>query len=83
MNKILEVIYNDYDRNLTPENPLYKAEIQKKTDTFFETWFSHMSYEEQDKACTMLAKLHSDIQENAFEVGFYAGVQLLFGGVQS
>ena len=77
MNKLLEVIYNDYDTNPTQENPLYKAEIQKKTDTFFETWFSHMSYEERDKADSMLAELHSDIQENAFEVGFYAGITLL------
>ena len=77
MNRLLEAIYNDYDTNPIPENPLYNVEIQKEADTFFDTWFSHMSYEEQDKACTALAKLHSDIQENAFEVGFYAGVQLL------
>ena len=77
MNRLLEVIYYDYEKKPIAENPLATTETEKATSSFLNTYFSHMSSEEQDEAFTRLADLCSTIKENAFEVGFYAGVQLL------
>ena len=77
MNKLLEVIYNDYTEKPIAENQIQTPEIGNATSSFLNTYFSHMSSEEQDEAFTRLADLCNAIQENAFEVGFYAGVQLL------
>ena len=83
MNKILEVIYNDYAEKLLPENQLETPEIRNATLSFLDTYFSHMPKNEQNKAFTRLIDLCDAIEENAFEVGFYVAVQLLTGGVQS
>ena len=77
MNKILEVIYNDYTKRLLPENPLSTTEIENAISSLCDTYFSHMPSEEQDKAYTRLLNLCSAIEQNAFEVGFYAGIKLL------
>ena len=77
MNKILEVIYNDYVERLLPENPLETPENREATLLFLDTYFSHMPENEYDKAYNKLIDLCSAIEENAFEVGFYAGVKLL------
>ena len=77
MNKILEVIYYDYAERLLPENPLSTTEIENATSSLCDTYFSHMPSKEQDKAYARLADLHSAIEQNAFEVGFYSAVQLL------
>ena len=77
MNKILEVIYNDYTEKPIAENQIQTPEIGNATSSFLHTYFSHMSNEEQDKACTRFADLCNAIEENAFEVGFYAGITLL------
>ncbi|MBD5143291.1 MAG: hypothetical protein HDT22_06740 [Ruminococcus sp.] len=77
MNKLLKVIYNDYAERLLPENPLETPEIRNATLSFLDTYFSHMSREEHDKVFTRLIDLRDVVEENAFEVGFYAGVKLL------
>lgn len=77
MNKLLEVIYNDYEEKTIAENPLATTEIENATLSFLDTYFSHMSENEHNKAYNKLIDLCNAIQENAFEVGFYAGVQLL------
>lgn len=83
MNRLLEVIYYDYAEKEISENQFETPEIRKAVTSFAETYFSHMSEEEQDKAFDMLTNLHKAIEKNCFEVGFYAGVKLLMGGVQS
>lgn len=77
MNKLLKVIYNDYANKLIQENQLATTEIENAVSSFLDTYFSHMSNEEQEKAYEMLIELYNTIEENAFEVGFYAGVKLL------
>lgn len=77
MNKLLEVIYYDYSEKPIAENQLATTEIENAKLSFLNTYFSHMSSEEQDKAGAGLINLCNTIEENAFEVGFYAGVHLL------
>ncbi|MDE6087825.1 MAG: hypothetical protein K2G25_05505 [Oscillospiraceae bacterium] len=77
MNKLLEVIYYDYSEKTIAENQLTTTEIKNATLSFLDTYFSHMPENEYDKAYNKLVDLCSAIEQNAFEVGFYASVQLL------
>ncbi|MDE6004945.1 MAG: hypothetical protein K2G88_06125 [Oscillospiraceae bacterium] len=77
MNRLLEVIYYDYEEKPIAENQLSTTEIRNATLSFLDTYFSHMSENEYDEACNKLIDLCGAIKENAFEVGFYAGVQLM------
>lgn len=83
MNHLLEIIYNDYAEKLLPENQLETPEIRNAKLSFFNTYFSYMSDKEQDKAYNRLLDLCNIVEENAFEVGFRAGIKLLMGGMQS
>lgn len=77
MNKILETIYYEQLEKPTKENPLESPKLQKALDSFFNTYFGHFPYDEYDKASIRLLNIISTYQENAFEAGFYAGIELM------
>lgn len=77
MNKILEIIYNDYTEKPLSDNLFEAPEISKAFDSFFNAYFGRFSCDEYDKAYNRLLNIISAYQEKAFETGFYTGIELM------
>lgn len=74
MNKQLERLYD----SLAEDNAFLTAETERTYNLFYDTFTVGMSPEEDNKFIGMLYDYSDAVEANAFEVGFYTGVLLLW-----
>lgn len=77
MNKILKLIYDGYETMPINENPLETPKLNNMYSNFFDTYFGHFPINEYDNALQKFFYIISAYQEQAFETGFYAGIEIM------
>lgn len=82
MNKLLEIIFNDYCSKPLEDNPLETTENNEIFCDFMCEQFGNMTNQSFDKVYDEFANVIIAYQKRAFEVGFNNALNLLMGAGQ-
>lgn len=79
MNDTLKIIFDKFSNQSIENNPFESKETDRKLDDFLRTRFVYKDTEQFDEIFGEIISITSEIQEQAFSVGFYTAVELLTG----
>lgn len=80
MNDTLKIIFDTLSNQLLENNPFETKGTSKRLGDFLRTRFVYKDNEQFDEIFCSIIDITSEIQEQAFTVGFYTAVDLLTRG---